>query len=270
MNTSAPNSRIRSASQPKDLFSKAVGGIKQPNPSLRPFGDATPPIKTTTGALSPVSAAIEPANYASNDLFDRLGVKGMNVDSDMMQVSLQRADERKERQRQIAMKEEEARQKERSKKEAAAARSREQHRLEEEERVQHKILEQAELDQMASRREEEEVQQSGLLEEQRKQAFQRQQQPHQQVQQQGTLVIVKNLVDGTTPEDVKAAFADFGVIMDCRILGSNGDVLDMQVEFHDRKDAMMAVEKLEWVKTFMTCLSFWMAKLDFYRGVVAP
>lgn len=95
-------------------------------------------------------------------------------------------------------------------------------------RKRQSALEQEALDMEMSRQQEEELE----LQRQRREA-------------NSVNVIVRNLVDGTTPEDVKAAFADFGEIGECKVLESNGDTLTMLVEFADRKDATVAVQKLE-------------------------
>ena len=237
-NLQAIDSPARSNAQPKGLFTKALRGLTQPNPSLRPFGNATPTISSGTGnTSSAITGGMEKSS--SNDLFGRLDVNGRTYEQSLNAPPNSPADERRQRQKRLALVEEEAYQKDRQKKEAfATAKLNEsKRRLGEEERIRREVLDETDLDRLASRSEEEEAQKKVIIERQRQQ--------HAQSNQLGTLVIVQNLVDGTTPEDVKAAFADFGTIIQCRILSSNGDVLDMEVEFQERTDAQLAVSKLK-------------------------
>lgn len=109
--------------------------------------------------------------------------------------------------------------------------ARAQQQREEEDRARTaSLLDQQNFDAMVARRQEEEEEA---------------QRASQMQTESSTTVIVKNLVDGTTPEDVQAAFADFGVILNCKVLETNGDVLTMQVEFGKRSDAETACGKLE-------------------------
>jgi len=97
-----------------------------------------------------------------------------------------------------------------------------------EQRRREELLRQEELDLQLPRRQVEEQEQ--LL---------------QQKSRQATIVVIENLVDGTTPEDVKAALGDFGEILTCKVLESNGDTVSMQLEFTNRADAQNAVNQLK-------------------------
>ena len=210
-----------------------MGSLAQPSPSLRPFGAS---YDSNTRVVSPPAVAeSSTSQYAPNDLFGRFGVQGINSTNGQQQAVQTTArpelDERRARQKQLAEAEEAARLKAAEKKaqrQAEAAQKAE--REAEEARQRALLLEQEAMNMEMSRQQEEELER----EKQRKAA-------------NSVNVIVKNLVDGTTPEDVKAAFADFGEIGECKVIASDGDTLTMLVEFSDRNDAATAVQKLEWV-----------------------
>lgn len=98
----------------------------------------------------------------------------------------------------------------------------------EEERRRAELLRQEEMDIQMARQQEEELQQQRTAK-----------------ANQSTLVLIQNLVDGTTPEDVKAALGDFGEILDCRVQQSNGDTVSMELDFLNRADAQKAVQQLK-------------------------
>lgn len=213
-----------------------MGSIAQPSASLRPFG-AVSNRSSQSPVVSPAAVESSSSQYAPNDLFGRFGVQGISSTAGQQQQQRSQAqpvtkpemDERRARARQQAEIEEAARLKAAEKKaqrQAEAAQKAE--REAEEARQRQLLLEQEAMNREMSRQQEEELER----EKERRAA-------------NSVNVIVKNLVDGTTPADVKAAFADFGEIGDCRVLESNGDTLTMLVEFSDRNDATAAVQKLE-------------------------
>lgn len=138
------------------------------------------------------------------------------------------AQEREERLRQKAEWEAQVREQDNQKRLARQQDRERELREQAEQRRREELLKQEELDLQLPRRQLEEQEQ--LL---------------RQKASQATIVVIENLVDGTTPEDVKAALGDFGEILTCKVLESNGDTVSMQLEFTNRADAQNAVSQLK-------------------------
>ncbi|KAL7010005.1 hypothetical protein EMMF5_000024 [Cystobasidiomycetes sp. EMM_F5] len=211
-------------------------GVKPPSPSLRPFGSATLPVAST-------SQRYGSEQYPPGDLFSSIGMNGISsrtgggvqlndVEMSAASSTTTDRDERRARQREIAHAEELARERERERKLARQRESKEAEakrlaQQQEEEAARKALLEQVEQEQYVSRQQEEEAERKRRLR-----------------TAGATQIQVKNLVNGTTPEDVQAAFADFGEILSCDIKEVVGDTVTMIVEFAKRNEAKNAVDKL--------------------------
>lgn len=223
------------------LFSQAMGKIAAPSPSLRPFGSATPPVASPP-LVSPAAAA------PSGDLFERLG--GGAAKGQAARPAVSQVDERKARAREIALKEEQAAAREaerRIARQQAAEAEKEAKRLREEEEARRVVAEQEELSFQLARQQEEQMKQQQA----QQQALLAQQRAAQQPQ--STLLVVRNLVEGTTAEDVQAAFADFGKILSAKMdrMNTNDGSVDIMVEFENRDEAEGAKEKLEYIDSLI-------------------
>lgn len=221
------------------VFGKAMEdiGVKPPSPSLRPFGSATLPVAST-------SQRYGSEQYPPGDLFSSIGMNGISsrtgggvqlndVEMSAASSTTTDRDERRARQREIAHAEELARERERERKLARQRESKEAEakrlaQQQEEEAARKALLEQVEQEQYVSRQQEEEAERKRRLR-----------------TAGATQIQVKNLVNGTTPEDVQAAFADFGEILSCDIKEVVGDTVTMIVEFAKRNEAKNAVDKLK-------------------------
>jgi len=227
------------------LFGKALGGIAQPSASLRPFGSASPSVASASANSARNAAALSGSGASApsgGDLFGRLGMNGASTATSRHQQQQaaeaqaqaklsQEREERRTRQLAIAEREKQARERDEERK---ALRAREAELA-----LQRADIE-AKEEAMRLRMLEHEAERSRYQEEEAERA-------RQKKAASAVNVLVANLVDGTTPEDVKAAFGDFGEIGECKVLSSNGDTLTMQVEFLNRDDATVAVSKLECV-----------------------
>ena len=187
-------------------------------------------VDMVTSPVASTSSSSRQPQYAANDLFGSLGVNGITGNTGgavQLQNSTSHSDERRARQRQIADMEEQALQRERDRKLANQAAQRQA--AEEEDAKRRAILESLDNDRnYVSRQQEEEAERERA----KKTAS-------------STCVLIQNLVDGTTPEDVKAALSDYGEILSCVIKESTGEVVSMLVDFSQRKEAIEAVNKLE-------------------------
>lgn len=189
-------------------------------------------VDMVTSPVASTSSSSRQPQYAANDLFGSLGVNGITGNTGggvQLQNSTSTTDERRARQRQIADMEEQALRRERDRKLANQAAQRQA--AEEEDAKRRAILESLDNDRnYVSRQQEEEAERERA----KKTAS-------------STCVLIQNLVDGTTPEDVKAALSDYGEILSCVIKESTGEVVSMLVDFSQRKEAIEAVNKLECV-----------------------
>lgn len=200
------------------VFGKALDGISSSSLSAR------------TGAKSPSSSS-----NPSNDLFGRFGLDSpgamastSNGRASPANTEAAAAREREERLRQKAKWEAELRERDEQKRLARLQDKDREAKEQEEQRRREELLRQEALDLQVARRQTEEQEQQLRIK-----------------SSQATLVVIENLLDGTTPEDVKAALGDFGEISTCQILESNGDTVSMQLEFMVRGDAERAVKQLE-------------------------
>lgn len=200
------------------VFGKALDGISSSSLNAR------------AGARSP------PANAASGDLFGRFGIDGpggnasgsaSNGRSSPANVEAT-AKEREERLRQKAQWEAQLRERDEQKRLARMQDKEREIKEQEEQRRREELLRQEALELQVARRQTEEQEQQLRIK-----------------SSQATLVVIQNLLDGTTPEDVQAALGDFGEILTCQVLESNGDTVSMQLEFTNRGDAERAVKQLE-------------------------
>lgn len=198
------------------VFGKALDGISSSSLHAR-ASTKSPPPKNPSGDLfgrfgleSPASAA----SPASSRPFSPSNVDGT-------------AKEREERLRKKAEWEAQVREQDNQKR-LARQQDRERELKEQaEQRRREELLRQEELELQLPRRQLEEQEQ--LL---------------RQKSSQATIVVIENLVDGTTPEDVKAALGDFGEILTCTVLESNGDTVTMRLEFTNKGEAQNAVSQL--------------------------
>lgn len=204
------------------VFGKALDGISSPSLNAR------------AAARSPPQAS------PSSDLFGRFGLNSpsgpvnSNVSASNGSFSPAtieaNAQEREKRLREKAQWEAELRQRDEQKRLARLQDKDRETKEQEEQRRREELLRQEALDLQVARRQTEEQEQQIRIK-----------------SSQATLVVIQNLLDGTTPEDVKAALGDFGEILTCQVLESNGDTVSMQLEFMNRGDAERAVKQLESV-----------------------
>lgn len=195
-----------------NVFTKALDGLGSSSLNARASAKS-PPLKSPSG-----------------DLFGRFGLDSTPTGSGSSSPANTEtaAREREERLRQKAQWEAQLRQQDEQKRLARLLDKQREMREQEEQRRREELLRQEALDLQVARRQTEEQEQS-----------------LRNKSSQSTLVVVQNLVDGTTPEDVKAALGDFGEILSCQVLESNGDTVSMQLEFINRADAETAVKQLE-------------------------
>lgn len=201
------------------VFGKALDGIASTSSSERSSA-RSPPLKSPSG-----------------DLFGRFGLNNTTAAAASSSTSNGpfsppsteiSAKEREERLREKAQWEAQLREQDNQKKLARQQEKERELREQAEQRRREELLRQEELDLQLPRRQLEEQEQ--LL---------------RQKSSQATIVVIENLVDGTTPEDVKAALGDFGEILTCKVVESNGDTVSMQLEFTNRPDAQNAVNQLK-------------------------
>lgn len=195
------------------VFGRALDGISSTSLNAR-AATKSPPLKSPSADLfgrfgleSPVGAAPSTSNGSFSPASTETSAK-----------------EREERLRQKAQWEAQLRAQDDQKKLARQQERERELREQAEQRRREELLRQEELDLQLPRRE---------VEEQERKAS------------QATTVVIENLVDGTTPEDVKAALGDFGEILTCKVLDSNGDTVSMQLEFTNRAEAQSAVNQLK-------------------------